>query len=438
MSGIALELSSIWTGVLTHLWQTSLFIGLMWAVERAMGRAPGRWLERLWQLALLRLLLPGGLSLPGFVLTPWQPNETAKLVWTLPEQVVQTAAVPTVSSIFLPAISGLWLLGVLVHLFRMRQDLRNLNRWRGLPLHKMHQADQRVLMTQMQNLDLKAQHIRWTEKSVMPMVVGLRCPKIVLPLSVIRQLGPDQLRAVLSHENSHRRRRDPLRLLAYSLVQAVFFFHPLWPLVLKRLKDCSEFIADESSLASGLSGRRYALALASTLELKTLRLSAAAGLKNQTSLASRISRFNLKERKVQMLRYQLLLCLALGFLILGMMIPVGNQALALAGSEPDSTATRIESGRPEAEDEAVQPKITFWAKPDYPQECRKAGISGKVHVKILVDAEGNVEKAEVLEGPECLRESALSAAGKCRFKPGMQRGIPVKAWVAIPYEYRLE
>ncbi len=274
----------------------------------------------------------------------------------------------------------------------------------------------------------------------MPMVVGLIRPRIILPLSLIHQLAGDQLLAVLSHENSHRLRYDPLRLLGYSLVQSVFFFHPLWPLVLKRLKDSSEFIADESSLASGLPGRRYALALATALDLglKTPRLSAAAGLRCKTSLTSRIARFNLKERNMNMLRYRFLLAMAFGLLILGMLAPVGNQAVALTGDEPESNTTVIGGGRPEPEDKDVRVNITRWAKPEYPDACRKEKISGTVVVKVLVDKEGKIAKAEVLDGPECLREAALEAAKECLFKPATKDGVQVDAWVAIPYEFRLK
>ena len=35
------------------------------------------------------------------------------------------------------------------------------------------------------------------------------------------------------------------------------------------------------------------------------------------------------------------------------------------------------------------------------------------------------------------RNAALVAARRCKFKPGKQRNIPVKAWLAIPYRFRL-
>ena len=205
------------------------------------------------------------------------------------------------------------------------------------------------------------------------------------------------------------------------------------------------------SLASGLSGQRYAQTLAGALalKLKTPHLSAAVGLRCRTSLLSRINRFNRDERNENMLRYRLLLVLALGILVLGMMVSIGCQAESPVGDEAVAGGL-IEGDRPylvqENSDQVVEeiaedlkePNLTFWAKPQYPDQCRKQGVAGSVHVKILVNNQGAVVEAEVMDGPECLRESALAAAKKCRFVPATSSGKPVSAWVVIPYEFKLQ
>ncbi len=67
------------------------------------------------------------------------------------------------------------------------------------------------------------------------------------------------------------------------------------------------------------------------------------------------------------------------------------------------------------------------------------GVSGRVVVKILVDADGSVMDALVLEGVDPrLDAAALEAARKTRWSPGMQRGIPVKAWMGLPYDFTLK
>jgi len=443
-------MESFWTNMANHLWQTSGLILLLLGLERAMRLAPGRWLERLWLVALAALIVPVGWLSVGI---PWsRPTdlETARVIWTLPEQAVEAGSAQTGASSFWIVLTVIWLAGFLYHWILLARNFWKLQQWKDHSLNSLNDADRLNLLQLLQIQDLSAAQVRWTNESQMPMVVGLWRPRIVLPLALIRTMDSDQLLAVLLHEDSHRRRRDPLRLLAYSIIQSVLFFHPLWPLVQRRLKDTSEFICDENSLASGLTGHRYAQALANALalNLKSPHLSVAAGLRCRTSLSARISRFNLKERKTNMLRYRLLLSLALGLLISGMLISVGFEAdslvvdSAVAGVliENDQlylSNDEAESNEAEDSEDMTNPKVTFWAKPDYPDVCRKEGITGKVFIKVLVDAEGNVKKTEVMKGPECLQEAALEAAKKCRFDPAVKSGKKVEAWMAIPYVFKL-
>lgn len=57
--------------------------------------------------------------------------------------------------------------------------------------------------------------------------VGLWRPYIVLSDGLVTELRREQLRAVLTHERAHLRRRDPLRLLATRVLAAQLWFVPL-------------------------------------------------------------------------------------------------------------------------------------------------------------------------------------------------------------------
>ncbi len=84
------------------------------------------------------------------------------------------------------------------------------------------------------------------------------------------------------------------------------------------------------------------------------------------------------------------------------------------------------------------PKIISWAKPHYPEMARRAQIEGTVLVKVLVGPDGSVKEAVLVRGVNPLVDKeALKAARKCRFIPGKQRNIPVKAWMALPFVFRL-
>lgn len=86
-----------------------------------------------------------------------------------------------------------------------------------------------------------------------------------------------------------------------------------------------------------------------------------------------------------------------------------------------------------------KPVIQYCAKPDYPEIARLARLEGTVIVHVLVGPSGNVIDAVVVQRvhPQ-LDRAALAAARRCRFTPGRQREMPVKAWLAVPYRFSLQ
>lgn len=74
----------------------------------------------------------------------------------------------------------------------------------------------------------------------------------------------------------------------------------------------------------------------------------------------------------------------------------------------------------------------------YPELAKRAGIEGKVLVLAFVDESGNVTKAEVIKGIGLgCDEAAINAIVQTKFKPGRQRGKPVKVQVTIPVTFKL-
>lgn len=84
--------------------------------------------------------------------------------------------------------------------------------------------------------------------------IGIRRPRVVVSTALVDLLGPDELVAVLVHEERHRRRRAPLRrLLGQATVRGLFFIPVLHDLLDAHLLD-EEVVADRD--AAHLAGRR--------------------------------------------------------------------------------------------------------------------------------------------------------------------------------------
>jgi protein TonB len=72
----------------------------------------------------------------------------------------------------------------------------------------------------------------------------------------------------------------------------------------------------------------------------------------------------------------------------------------------------------------------------YPPKALQAGISGMVVVQFVVNEQGRVEDPKVIRGigGGC-DEEALRVAKMARFKPGLQRGVPVRVQYSVPFRF---
>ncbi len=85
------------------------------------------------------------------------------------------------------------------------------------------------------------------------------------------------------------------------------------------------------------------------------------------------------------------------------------------------------------------PELVESVKPEYPEIAKRAGITGKVFIKALVDKEGHVKKAVTIRSDsELFNQSALDAAKKSRFSPAIQEGKPIAVWIVLPYRFALD
>lgn len=71
-------------------------------------------------------------------------------------------------------------------------------------------------------------------------------------------------------------------------------------------------------------------------------------------------------------------------------------------------------------------KILKSVQPVYPEEARKAGISGRVLLHVLISKDGTVQQMAVISGPSALRQSALDSVKQWTYKPTHRSAKPVE------------
>ena len=75
---------------------------------------------------------------------------------------------------------------------------------------------------------------------------------------------------------------------------------------------------------------------------------------------------------------------------------------------------------------------------NYPALARDNGLQGKVTVKVLVGPDGSVIKVGSLTGPEIFYDEVKEKSRELRFTPGLQSNKPVKVWVHVPFNFKLQ
>lgn len=85
------------------------------------------------------------------------------------------------------------------------------------------------------------------------------------------------------------------------------------------------------------------------------------------------------------------------------------------------------------------PQVINTISPHYPELARKAGIEGTAYVKVLVNTEGNPQKAVVIKSDnEIFNQTSIDAAMQFKFTSAEKDNKPVAVWVVIPFRYRLD
>src|SRR5579862_5125874 len=84
------------------------------------------------------------------------------------------------------------------------------------------------------------------------------------------------------------------------------------------------------------------------------------------------------------------------------------------------------------------PKRTKTVLPEYPPDAQAKGLHGLVIVELVVDKEGHVTSAQVIQSIPGLDEAALAAARKWEYQPTKVDGKPVSVRVTAPISFLMK
>src|SRR5215813_6050692 len=245
--------------VIAHLWQSSWFAALAWALTVALRRNGAHVRYWIWFGASLKFLIPFALLVRAGSLIQWHstvPEYQQSWIATA-EQLSQpvlrfpasatpapAAGIDNANHYMVAAVAVIWLSGFLViTALWLTRFARVLATRRAATPFDIGDCPIPVLST---------------AESIEPGVFGITKPVLLLPGEIVGHLTEPQLRAIVAHEVCHVRRRDNLTAAIHMCVQAIFWFHPLIWWMGARLLEERERACDEAVLLIGQKPRDYA------------------------------------------------------------------------------------------------------------------------------------------------------------------------------------
>jgi bla regulator protein BlaR1 len=388
-----------------HLWQSTVFAGVVWLLTLALGKNGARVRHGLWLAASCKFLIPFSalFALGGQIHLRKAEATVPSNITIVMDQVSQPFTAPAVAVRAKPALSPLptillsiWASGFiaitcswLVRWRRIRRAVRS-----GSPV----------------NLDVP---IKVTSSPTLlePGIFGIFRPVLLLPEGIFDRMTPAQLQAVVAHELCHVRHRDNLIASIHMFVETLFGFHPLVWWIGKRMVEERERACDEEVLRVFPEPKAYAEGILNICKLH---------VESPLRCVSGITGPNLKKRIEAIMNHRIaqklnsgkrLLLASTGMVVIAVPIFVGTLNAPRIRAQSAATAKfEVASIKPSnSADQLPRLKIL-------PEQVSAANVT----VKRLIEIAYNVKDFQVLGGPSWTDSALfdLNAKPERAAKPG--------------------
>ena len=276
------------SGLVNHLWQSTLVAALAWLVTLALRRDRAGIRYAVWLAASLKFLIPFSVLTSFGERFGWRPIVVASFT---PHEVLVDAGGPglleravrivanepahaslmqTMINLIPDVLVGVWAVGAVALLatWTVRWQRASRIAKSATPLTEsplveaLRAAERRAGVSRPARLVI-------SDTSLEPGVFGVVAPVLVWPSRLDEHLSPEQIEAILAHEVMHVRRRDNLWALVHLWAEAAFWFHPVVWWIGVRLIEERECACDEGVLDAGSERESYAESILKTCRLFT-------------------------------------------------------------------------------------------------------------------------------------------------------------------------
>ena len=271
-----------------------------------------------------------------------------------------------------------------------------------------------------------------------PMVIGWLRPVILIPISAIAGLTPQQLDALILHELAHIRRLDTVTNILLVAVETILFYHPAVWWVSRHVRIEREHCCDDFAVAACGDAVMYVEALTSLETWKAAGRMALAA--NGGKLKDRVAR--LLNAPAESPRFSL--SAVMGLALLGLV--VASVALAQTQTESRRKDARVETAQmkppvPRGKNATdIRPIQKTRSLPPYPKESIRLKEEGTVTLAVTVGTNGAVSQASVFKPsghPRLDVAAAEYVKSHWRWHPATRAGKPVTTNTRVAVHFKL-
>ncbi len=242
------------------------------------------------------------------------------------------------------------------------------------------------------------------------------------------------LDTIVQHELAHVHGLHSLDVLLSEVVCIVFWWHPLVHWYRCELRLVHEFIADAAAVRS-ISRKQYGLLLIGQAQSGPVLAYANHFL--QSPLKQRLIMLSKQNSApVRGLRY------ALALPLLALLVACFGPQLASAQAQKDDDVREIMELQ-------VQPTFAQGGEAGlmkyladnivYPEDAKKANISGVVAISFVINTVGTIEDIRLLKAPQqSMGDEAMRVIKSTRWIPGQADGKHVKVRFTLPIKFKMD
>lgn len=170
---------------------------------------------------------------------------------------------------YMPLISNIWLVGMLIYSIRivLGGAFTFYLRTTAIPIFNTPILKSVKRLSNKMEINKKVE-IAASKVASSPLMIGHIKPLILMPIAMINALNIEEVEAIISHELAHIKRNDYLVNLLQTIVEVLYYYHPAVYYISEQIRAEREHCCDDIAIKQTNNSLNYAKVLVKLQEIQ--------------------------------------------------------------------------------------------------------------------------------------------------------------------------